>query len=71
MTILGTIRSYDEGRGLGANSPEVGGEVVRFGRSALREKDEESKEQERFSYEVGKDASGRNCAFNLHRIQAA
>lgn len=71
MTIVGTIKSYDEARGIGAISPEKGGEIVRFERSALPEKDDKPKELVRFSYEVGKDAAGNNCAVNLHRVRAA
>lgn len=70
MTIYGTIRLYDENRGVGAISPEKGGYVVRFERSAYPEKDYRPKAQERFSYEIGKDAFGMNCAVNLLRAQA-
>jgi len=71
MPIYGTIKSYDESRGIGAIAPERGSEVMRFKRSALPEKDDQPHERERFSYEVGKDASGKNCAVNLRRVPQA
>ena len=68
MRIVGTIESYDESRGVGVITPEHGGEVVRFERDVLPERDDKPEEQERFSYYVGKYVSGKNCAVNLQRV---
>lgn len=70
MIIVGTIKSYDETRGIGAIAPDIGREIIRFRRNALPKDEDRPHERERFSYEVEKDAFGNNCAVKLHRVQA-
>lgn len=70
MAIYGNIKSYDENRGRGSIAPEGGGEVLPFGRSAVRLQGEAPKLQERFSYEQERDGAGKNCAVKLERAPA-
>jgi len=70
MIIYGTIKTYDENRGRGSIAPEGGGEILRFGRGDVPLKGEQPRERERFSYEIGRDAVGKNCAVKLLRAEA-
>ena len=67
MKYFGTVKSFDETKGLGSIKPEQGGEELRFDRNAISwEPKTPPKEGQRLSYDVSGD--GRNAALNLQTI---
>jgi CspA family cold shock protein len=67
MKYFGTVKSFDETKGLGSIKPQQGGEELRFDRNAISWEPKTSpKEGQRLSYDVSSD--GRNAAVNLQAI---
>jgi CspA family cold shock protein len=67
MKYFGTVKSFDEAKGLGSIKPEQGGDELRFDRNAFSWEDKTSpQEGQRLSYDVSTD--GRSAAVNLQTI---
>jgi CspA family cold shock protein len=67
MKYFGTVKSFDEAKGVGSIKAEAGGDELRFGRDAFSWPDKSSpQEGQRLSYDVSTD--GRHAAVNLQTI---
>lgn len=63
MKLFGTVKSYDPAQGHGQISPETGGDLIRFDKSAISwDKNVPPTIGQRLSYET---ASDKNRAVNL------
>ncbi|HEX6072953.1 MAG TPA: cold shock domain-containing protein [Sphingomicrobium sp.] len=68
MKHFGTVKSFDEEKGLGSIKAEEGGEELRFDRSAISWEPKTSpKEGQRLTYDLNS-KDGRNTAVNLQTI---
>jgi cold shock CspA family protein len=64
--LFGTIKNYDETKGVGSIKPEVGNVELHFEKSAMNWGDAKSPETDRrVSYDIGKNPQGAECAVNL------
>jgi len=64
--LFGTIKSYDETKGVGLIRPEGGNIDLPFEKSAVAWGDAKTpKTDRRLSYEIGKNPQGVDCAVNL------
>lgn len=64
--LFGTIKNYDETKGVGTIHPENGKTDLPFEKSAVQWGDASTpKIDRRLSYEVGKNRDGAECAVNL------
>ena len=64
--LFGTIKNYDETKGVGSIRPENGHADLQFEKSAVSWGDATTpKTDRRLSYEVGKNSVGAPCAVNL------
>ena len=67
MKYFGTVKTFDETKGIGMIKPEIGNDELRFENSAVSWGDATTpKTERRLSYEVGQNNSGNACAVNLH-----
>lgn len=69
MALHGKIQNYDAFTGTGFIQPDQGGERLPFSRGDLEQQDQTKPpgEQDRFTYDIGKDAAGESCAVHLRR----
>jgi CspA family cold shock protein len=67
MTSFGKIASYDSSKGTGTISPESGGDVLPFRKSALQEQAQEPQQDQRFGFDVKNTDNGKRYADNLHQ----
>jgi CspA family cold shock protein len=68
MKHFGTVKNFDEVKGLGSIKAEEGGEELRFDRNAFSWTDKTMpKEGQRLSYDINS-TDGRNTAVNLQTI---
>ena len=68
MKYFGTVKTFDEAKGLGSIKAEVGGEELRFDRNAFSWADKTTPtEGQRLSYDINS-TDGRNTAVNLQTI---
>lgn len=64
--LFGTIKNYDETKGVGSIKPENGHVDLPFENSAVNWGDATTpKTDRRLSYEIGKNSNGAECAVNL------
>jgi CspA family cold shock protein len=64
--LFGTIKNYDETKGVGSIKPENGHVDLQFEKSAVSWGEATTpKENRRLSYEIGKNKDGTDCAVNL------
>ena len=64
--LFGTIKNYDETKGVGSIRPENGNADLQFEKSAVSWGDSTTpKADRRLSYELGKNSAGAECAVNL------
>ena len=64
--LFGTIKNYDETKGVGSIKPENGHVELPFEKSAVNWGDATTpKTDRRLSYELGKNGDGAECAVNL------
>ena len=64
--LFGTIKNYDETKGVGSIKPENGHTDLPFEKSAVNWGDATTpKTDRRLSYELGKNSDGAECAVNL------
>lgn len=64
--LFGTIKNYDETKGVGSIKPENGHVDLQFEKSAVSWGDGTTpKTDQRLSYEIGKNKDGTDCAVNL------
>lgn len=69
MKYFGTVKSFDTVKGEGEISPEAGGEMLRFERSAFSwENDNVPTVGQRLSYDVGTNDQRQPRALNLQTI---
>lgn len=69
MKYFGTVKSFDTVKGVGEISPEAGGEMLRFERSAFSwENDNVPTVGQRLSYDVGTNEQRQPRALNLQTI---
>ena len=69
MKYFGTVKSFDSIKGQGEISPETGGDMLGFERSACAwENDSVPTIGQRLSYDIGTSAERRPCALNLQTI---
>lgn len=69
MKYFGTVKSFDTVKGVGEISPEAGGEMLRFERSAFSwENDNVPTIGQRLSYDVGTNDQRQPRALNLQTI---
>lgn len=65
--LFGTIKNFDEIKGVGTLTPEAGKGDLPFEKSAVQWGDAKTpKYGRRLSYELGKNSEGADCAINLH-----
>jgi CspA family cold shock protein len=68
MKYFGTVKTFDNEKGLGSLTPETGGEELKFERSAISwDAPKQPNIGERLSYDKGT-ANNQPCAVNLARI---
>lgn len=68
MKYFGTVKSFDEDKGLGSLKPETGGDELTFERSAISwDSPKTPAIGERLSYDKGV-TNNQPCAMNLARI---
>ena len=66
IMLFGTIKNFDEIKGVGSIQPENGNAVLHFEKSAVTWGDAKTpKTDRRLSYEIGKNPQGAECAVNL------
>ena len=71
MTLLGTVKLFDEARGYGLLQPDGGGEELRFEKAAVQWGSATTPRTERrLSYELGSNEAGDLCAVNLHSTKS-
>jgi cold shock CspA family protein len=64
--LFGTIKNFDEIKGVGSIKPENGHTDLPFEKSAVNWGDAKTpKTDRRLSYEIGKNPDGTDCAVNL------
>jgi len=64
--LFGTIKNYDEAKGIGSIKPEVGDNELPFEKSAVQWGNATTpKVDRRLSFEIGKNSDGAACAVNL------
>ena len=64
--LFGTIKNYDEAKGIGSIKPEVGENELPFEKSAVQWGNATTpKVDRRLSFEIGKNSDGAACAVNL------
>ena len=64
--LFGTIKAFDETKGVGSIQPENGPNQLPFEKSAVQWGDATTpKIDRRLSYELGKNSDGAPCAVNL------
>lgn len=64
--LFGTIKNYDEAKGVGSIRPENGHADLQFEKSAVSWGDATTpKVDRRMSYEIGRSKDGVECAANL------
>jgi cold shock CspA family protein len=64
--LFGTIKNFDEIKGVGSIKPENGHTDLPFENSAVNWGDAKTpKTDRRLSYEIGKNPDGTDCAVNL------
>lgn len=64
--LFGTIKTFDDTKGVGLIHPEGGNRDLPFEKSAVNWGDAKTpKAGRRLSYEVGKNSDGAECAVNL------
>ena len=69
MKYFGTVKSFDTTQGHGEISPETGGDLLRFERSAFAwANDIVPSIGQRLSYDVGTNSQRQPCALNLQTI---
>lgn len=69
MKYFGTVKSFDTIKGHGEITPETGGDMLGFERSAISwEKDNIPTVGQRLSYDVGSNEQRQPCAVNLQTI---
>jgi cold shock CspA family protein len=69
MKYFGTVKSFDSVQGHGEITPETGGDLLRFERSAFAwEKDTVPTIGQRLSYDVETNSNRQPCAVNLQTI---
>lgn len=69
MKYFGTVKSFDTVQGHGEITPETGGDLLRFERSAFAwGKDTVPSIGQRLSYDVGTNSQRQPCALNLQTI---
>ena len=69
MKYFGTVKSFDTVNGQGEITPETGGDLLRFERSAFSWiKHTVPTVGQRLSYEVGTNSRQQPCALNLQTI---
>jgi cold shock CspA family protein len=69
MKYFGTVKSFDTVQGHGEITPETGGDLLRFERSAFSgEKNDNPIVGQRLSYDVGTNGDRQRCAMNLQTI---
>ena len=68
MKLFGTVKSFDEAKGLGSIKPDQGGDELGFEKSAISWADKSApKEGQRLSYDVDS-KDGRKTAVNLQTV---
>ena len=68
MKFFGTVKSFDETKGLGSLTPEMGGDELKFERSAISwDASKAPNIGERLSYDKST-LNSQPCAVNLARI---
>jgi CspA family cold shock protein len=68
MKYFGTVKTFDEAKGLGSIKPEQGGDELRFDRNAISWEPKTSPtEGQRLSYDVNS-TDGRSTAVNLKTL---
>jgi cold shock CspA family protein len=69
MKYFGTVKTFDNAQGVGEITPETGGSMLRFERSAFAwESDAVPTIGQRVSYDIGTDNDRQPCALNLNTI---
>jgi cold shock CspA family protein len=69
MKYFGTVKTFDSVQGHGEITPETGGDLLRFERSAFAwDKNIVPTIGQRLSYDVGTNSSREPCALNLQAI---
>ena len=69
MKYFGTVKSFDSELGRGEITPESGGDMLRFERSAFSwENNAVPTVGQRLSYDVGTNPQRQPCALNLQTI---
>jgi len=69
MKYFGTVKTFDTANGLGEITPETGGALLRFERSAFAWKDDALPTVgQRISYDIGTNNDRQPCALNLNTI---
>ena len=64
--LFGTIKNFDETKGIGSIKPENGHNDLPFEKSAVQWGNATTpKAVRRWSYEIGKNSDGTDCAVNL------
>lgn len=67
--LFGTIKNYDETKGLGSIRPENGHADLPFDRSAVSWGNEPtSRTDRRMSYKIGRNKDGVECAVNVQPV---
>jgi cold shock CspA family protein len=67
--LFGTIKNFDEIKGVGSIHPENGRNDLPFEKSAVQWGEAEApKIGRRLSFEVGKNSDGTDCAVNLRTV---
>ena len=69
MKYFGTVKSFDSDKGHGEITPETGGDLLGFERSAFSwDNDKVPAIGQRLSYDVGTNTERQRCALNLQTI---
>jgi CspA family cold shock protein len=69
MKLFGTVKSFDSVQGHGQITPEAGGDLIRFDKSAIAwDKATPPMVGQRLSYDIGQDEQRKPCAVNLQTI---
>jgi CspA family cold shock protein len=71
MTHVGTIKSYDSGKGSGTITPEKGGDALMFGKDDLQTQATAPEQGQRWGYETRQVDGGKPSATNLRRQEQA
>ena len=69
MKLFGTVKSFDSAQGHGQITPEAGGDLIRFDKSAIAwDKDRLPTVGQRLSYEAGTNNESQPRALNLQTV---